>query len=53
MADGFCEECTRAIWGKDGVPNPVGRGEVHQACAERLAPPRAEGQTSSTSDRID
>jgi len=50
MADRCCEECTRPIWGADGVENPVGRGEVHRACAERLAPLRGEDRESGSLD---
>jgi hypothetical protein len=45
-----CEECTRKIYGADGVENPVGKGLVHRACAERLAPPQREDRQSGTLD---
>jgi hypothetical protein len=37
-----CADCWGEIWGTDGVENPVGRGELHRACAERLVPLRRE-----------
>ena len=48
--DRYYEECTRPIWGRNGVPNPLGPGVVHQACAERLAPPRDENLRQGTSE---
>ncbi|HEY0915394.1 MAG TPA: hypothetical protein VGE22_11030 [Solimonas sp.] len=38
----FCEDCTRPIWGVDGVANPAGKGLLHKACAERMSAARDE-----------
>lgn len=50
MSKRTCEDCTRPIWGADGVPNPEGRGELHRACAERLVPARTEDRESGSLD---